>query len=95
MRSMDGSVQNLSHFGYGSRSSRPPASPNLKGSQPATPRNPRVIRRAFESACIEFIDENGGGPGVRLRKRQRAKQPEQIKEPGELSTGGKCGTIPP
>jgi hypothetical protein len=22
---------------------------------------------------IQFIDENGGGPGVRLRKRQRAK----------------------
>jgi hypothetical protein len=22
----------------------------------------------------KFIDENGGGPGVRLRKRQRAKQ---------------------
>ena len=28
-----------------------------------------VIQRAFESAGIEFIDENGGGPGVRLRKR--------------------------
>jgi hypothetical protein len=27
------------------------------------------------SAGVEFIDENGGGPGVRLRKRQRAKQP--------------------
>ncbi len=27
-----------------------------------------VIRRAFEAAGIEFIDENGGGPGVRLRK---------------------------
>jgi transcriptional regulator with XRE-family HTH domain len=27
-----------------------------------------VIRRAFESAGVEFIDENGGGPGVRLRK---------------------------
>jgi hypothetical protein len=25
---------------------------------------------------IEFIDENGGGPGVRLRKRQRAKKPK-------------------
>ena len=30
-----------------------------------------VLRRAFELAGIEFIDENGGGPGVRLRKRQR------------------------
>jgi predicted transcriptional regulator len=31
------------------------------------------IRRALESAGIEFIDENGGGPGVRLRKRQPQK----------------------
>jgi transcriptional regulator with XRE-family HTH domain len=27
-----------------------------------------VIRRAFEAAGIDFIDANGGGPGVRLRK---------------------------
>ena len=27
-----------------------------------------------ESRGAGFIDENGGGPGVRLRKRQRAKQ---------------------
>jgi transcriptional regulator with XRE-family HTH domain len=27
------------------------------------------LRRALESAGVEFIDENGGGPGVRLRKR--------------------------
>ena len=26
------------------------------------------IRAAIESAGIEFISENGGGPGVRLRK---------------------------
>jgi transcriptional regulator with XRE-family HTH domain len=32
-----------------------------------------VIRRAFESAGVEFIEENGGGPGVRLRKRQKPK----------------------
>ena len=31
-----------------------------------------VIRRAFEAAGVEFIDENGGGPGVRLRKTRRA-----------------------
>jgi transcriptional regulator with XRE-family HTH domain len=30
-----------------------------------------VIRRALESAGVEFIEENGGGPGVRLRKRQQ------------------------
>jgi hypothetical protein len=33
--------------------------------------NDLAIRRAFEAAGVEFIDENGGGPGVRLRKRQR------------------------
>jgi hypothetical protein len=32
-----------------------------------------VIRRAFEAAGIEFIDENGGSPGVRLQKRQPKK----------------------
>jgi transcriptional regulator with XRE-family HTH domain len=32
-----------------------------------------VIRRAFEAAGVEFIDENGGGPGLRLRKRAQAK----------------------
>ena len=31
------------------------------------------IRLALEAAGIEFIDENGGGPGVRLRKRQKKK----------------------
>ena len=32
-----------------------------------------VIRRALEAAGVEFIDENGGGPGVRLRKPQQKK----------------------
>jgi transcriptional regulator with XRE-family HTH domain len=32
-----------------------------------------VIRRAFESAGVDFIEENGGGPGVRLRSRQSKK----------------------
>jgi ribosome-binding protein aMBF1 (putative translation factor) len=32
-----------------------------------------VLRRAFEVAGVEFIDENGGGPGVRLRRRQTKK----------------------
>lgn len=27
-----------------------------------------AIRAALESAGIQFIEENGGGPGVRLRK---------------------------
>jgi predicted transcriptional regulator len=33
----------------------------------------QAVRRAFELAGVKFIDENGGGPGVRLRKRQRKK----------------------
>ena len=40
-----------------------------------TTANDLAIRRALENAGIEFIDENGGGPGVRLRKRQRSKKP--------------------
>jgi hypothetical protein len=38
-----------------------------------TAANDQALRRALESAGVEFIDENGGGPGVRLRKRQRKK----------------------
>ncbi|TPJ30170.1 transcriptional regulator [Mesorhizobium sp. B2-7-2] len=29
-----------------------------------------LIRSTFESAGIEFIPENGGGPGVRLSRNQ-------------------------
>jgi hypothetical protein len=32
-----------------------------------------AIRWALESADVEFIEENGSGPGVRLRKRQQKK----------------------
>jgi predicted transcriptional regulator len=32
-----------------------------------------TIRQALERSGVEFIDENGGGPGVRLRKRQTRK----------------------
>jgi transcriptional regulator with XRE-family HTH domain len=32
-----------------------------------------MLRQAFESAGVEFIDENGGGPGVRLRKGKTRK----------------------
>lgn len=31
------------------------------------------IRTAIERAGVTFIDENGGGSGVRLRKRSREK----------------------
>ena len=39
-----------------------------------TAANSLAVRNALETAGIEFIDENGGGPGVRLRKRQRSKK---------------------
>lgn len=35
-----------------------------------TAANTDTIRRALEAAGIEFIDPNGGGPGVRLRENQ-------------------------
>jgi transcriptional regulator with XRE-family HTH domain len=33
-----------------------------------TAANDLAVRRALEAAGVEFIDGNGGGPGVRLRK---------------------------
>ena len=39
-----------------------------------TAANRLAIRRVLEEAGVEFIDENGGGPGVRLRKRQKSKK---------------------
>ena len=38
--------------------------------------NLEAIQRTLEVAGIEFIAENGGGPGVRLRKPQR---PNRVK----------------
>jgi transcriptional regulator with XRE-family HTH domain len=33
-----------------------------------------AIVGALKRAGVEFIDENGGGPGVRLKKRQQKKK---------------------
>jgi transcriptional regulator with XRE-family HTH domain len=41
-----------------------------------TAANDLAVRRALEAAGVEFIDENGGGPGVRLRQRRRLKTPK-------------------
>ena len=38
-----------------------------------TSANNLAIRRALEIGGVEFIDENGGGAGVRLRKRYRSR----------------------
>ena len=39
------------------------------GTTSMTTANELAVRRALEAAGVEFIDENGGGPGVRLRKQ--------------------------
>jgi hypothetical protein len=46
------------------------AKPGVMAAHPPTV---LALRRALETAGVEFIDENGGGPGVRLRKRQARK----------------------
>jgi hypothetical protein len=35
-----------------------------------------VVRRSLESAGVDFIDENGGGVGVRFREARREKPRE-------------------
>jgi hypothetical protein len=40
----------------------------IDGELPVTAANEQALRQALESAGVEFIDENGGGPGARLRK---------------------------
>jgi ribosome-binding protein aMBF1 (putative translation factor) len=42
-----------------------------EGQTAMTVANDSTLRRTFEAAGIEFIDENGGGPGVRLRRVQQ------------------------
>jgi transcriptional regulator with XRE-family HTH domain len=44
-----------------------------EGETSLTAANDLAIRRALENAGVEFIDENGGGPGVRLRKPAKEK----------------------
>ena len=47
-----------------------------KGRRIPYPNNLTAIRTALESAGVEFIAENGGGPGVRLRKPDSPPAPE-------------------
>lgn len=46
----------------------------IDGVIPVTQANELAIRRALEAAGVEFIDENGGGAGVRLRKPKPHKK---------------------
>ncbi|GJE57329.1 helix-turn-helix domain-containing protein [Methylobacterium thuringiense] len=52
-----------------------------------------VLERAFRAAGVDFIPENGGGAGVRLRRRNDAKLDEGLR-PDQLTTendGGVAG----
>ena len=40
----------------------------VDGQIPVTPANEAALRKALEAAGVEFIDENGGGAGVRFRR---------------------------
>ena len=42
-----------------------------KGRRVPTRNNLAAIQRVLEAAGVEFIYEDGGGPGVRLRKKKR------------------------
>ena len=39
-----------------------------------TAANDLAIRRSLEAAGVEFIDGNGGGPGVRLRRAHQQRK---------------------
>lgn len=43
----------------------------LEAGEELRDRTVAAIRAVFVRAGIEFIDENGGGPGVRLAKRRK------------------------
>jgi hypothetical protein len=45
----------------------------VAGEIPVTPANEAALRKALEAAGVEFIDQNGGGPGVRLRGPENEK----------------------
>ncbi len=42
----------------------------LEAGEELKPRTVAAIRTALEAAGVIFVDENGEGPGVRLRKKQ-------------------------
>jgi len=47
-----------------------------EGSPTITEANAEAIRTALENAGVEFIAENGGGAGVRLKKSAKVERSE-------------------
>ena len=55
--------------------------------------NDQAIRRVLEAAGVEFIDENGGGPGVRLSgrcNRRKARRLNSKAHPCRHRLSGYC-----
>jgi len=46
----------------------------VDGEIPVTLANEAAIRQALETAGIDFIEDDGGGEGVRFRKPQKSKK---------------------
>jgi predicted transcriptional regulator len=47
----------------------------LEAGDDLKPRTIEAVRAALEAAGVQFIAENGGGPGVRLKKRSHGSKP--------------------
>src|SRR3954470_3633301 len=54
---------------------------SVDGKSAMTVANANAIRKALENAGVEFIDENGGGLGARLRQRLE-RIGEDVGDPG-------------
>jgi hypothetical protein len=48
----------------------------------------QAVRRACEAAGVEFIDANGGGPGVRLRKSPQVSKENNARWAPTFGAGG-------
>ena len=46
----------------------------VDGEIPVTAANEAAIRRAFEAAGIDFLEENGEGEGIRFQKPRRSRR---------------------
>ena len=46
----------------------------VEGEIPVTDANEAALRKALEAAGVEFLDENGGGAGVRFRKPTKVER---------------------
>ena len=53
--------------------------------------NDIAIRRALEGQGVEFIEENGGGPGVRLTKAAAAGVGQPPSASGATAPGARAG----